>query len=62
VVADLVVLPAALLRVGGGGAAILESRRAARGKKGTWGIAIALATGTSAACFWLDDGSIGLFS
>lgn len=35
---------------------------ASRGKKVTWGIAIALATGTSAACFWLDDGSIGLFS
>ena len=35
---------------------------ATRGKKATWGIAIALATGTSAACFWLDDGSIGLFS
>jgi len=35
---------------------------ATRGKKVTWGIAIALATGTSAACFWLDDGSIGLFS
>jgi GPH family glycoside/pentoside/hexuronide:cation symporter len=35
---------------------------AARGKKATWAIAIALATATSAACFWLDDGSVGFFS
>lgn len=35
---------------------------AGSGKKATWAIAIALATATSAACFWLDDGSIGLFS
>jgi Na+/melibiose symporter-like transporter len=35
---------------------------AGSGKKATWAIAIALATVTSAACFWLDDGSIGLFS
>jgi glycoside/pentoside/hexuronide:cation symporter, GPH family len=41
----------------------LWSRVAARrGKKATWSFAIALATVTSAACFWLDDGSIGLFS
>jgi len=39
------------------------SRTAARhGKRATWGAAIALATLTSAACFWLRDGSIGLFS
>jgi GPH family glycoside/pentoside/hexuronide:cation symporter len=35
---------------------------ARRGKKATWSVAIALATVTSAACFWLDDGSVGLFS
>jgi GPH family glycoside/pentoside/hexuronide:cation symporter len=35
---------------------------AGSGKKATWAIAITLATVTSAACFWLDDGSIGLFS
>ena len=41
----------------------LWSRVAAvRGKKGTWSLAIALATVTSAACFWLEDGSVGLFS
>ena len=32
------------------------------GKRGTWGYAIALATLTSAACFWLGDGTIGTFS
>jgi Na+/melibiose symporter-like transporter len=41
----------------------LWSRMAARrGKRATWGAAIALAVATSAACFWLRDGSIGLFS
>lgn len=41
----------------------LWSRSAARyGKKATWRTAIALATVTSSACYWLDDGSIGLFS
>jgi len=32
------------------------------GKKATWGAAIILATATSAACFWLADGTIGFFS
>ncbi len=32
------------------------------GKRATWGCAIALATLTSAACFWLGDGTIGTFS
>ena len=32
------------------------------GKRATWGIAVTLATVTSAACFWLSDGSIGYFS
>jgi len=35
---------------------------AAHGKRATWGMGIALATVTSAACFWLHDGSVGLFS
>ena len=39
------------------------SRMAARfGKRATWGAAISLAVVTSAACFWLSDGSIGFFS
>ncbi|HTY19972.1 MAG TPA: MFS transporter [Myxococcota bacterium] len=39
------------------------SRMAARsGKRATWGAAIALAVVTSAACFWLRDGSVGFFS
>jgi Na+/melibiose symporter-like transporter len=39
------------------------NRLAARiGKRPTWGIAIVLATLTSAACFWLDEGTIGYFS
>jgi GPH family glycoside/pentoside/hexuronide:cation symporter len=39
------------------------NRVAARfGKRGTWGIAIVLATFTSAACFWLSEGTIGFFS
>ncbi|MBI3782504.1 MAG: MFS transporter [Deltaproteobacteria bacterium] len=32
------------------------------GKKATWGVAIVLATFTSAACFWLSDGTVGYFS
>lgn len=32
------------------------------GKRATWGVAIALATLTSAACWWLDEGRIGLFT
>src|SRR5262249_5277724 len=32
------------------------------GKKATWGAAIVLATVTSAACFWLAEGTIGFFS
>jgi glycoside/pentoside/hexuronide:cation symporter, GPH family len=32
------------------------------GKKATWGAAIILATVTSAACFWLAEGTIGFFS
>ncbi len=39
------------------------NRVAARlGKRETWGIAIALAVVTSAACFWLREGGIGYFS
>ena len=32
------------------------------GKRATWGVAILLATVTSAACFWLSPGGIGYFS
>jgi len=32
------------------------------GKRATWGFAIVLATVTSAACFWLHDGTVGYFS
>jgi len=32
------------------------------GKRATWGLAIALATGTSAACAWLSEGSVALFT
>jgi GPH family glycoside/pentoside/hexuronide:cation symporter len=32
------------------------------GKSATWGIAIGLATATSAACFWLGEGTVGYFS
>jgi GPH family glycoside/pentoside/hexuronide:cation symporter len=32
------------------------------GKRATWGVAIILATLTSAACFWLGPGSIGYFT
>lgn len=32
------------------------------GKRGTWGVAIGIATCTSAACFWLSPGSIGYFT
>jgi len=32
------------------------------GKRATWGFAITLATVTSAACFWLNDGTVGYFS
>jgi GPH family glycoside/pentoside/hexuronide:cation symporter len=32
------------------------------GKRTTWGMAIALATVTSAACFWLSPGSVGYFT
>jgi Na+/melibiose symporter-like transporter len=32
------------------------------GKRATWGVAIVLATVTSAGCFWLHPGSIGLFT
>jgi len=39
------------------------SRIAGRfGKKATWGVAIAFAVVTSAACFWLDTGTVGFFS
>jgi len=41
----------------------LWNRVAARfGKKATWGAAIALATVTSAACFWLTEGAVGYYS
>ena len=41
----------------------LWSRVAARlGKRITWGLAIALATMTSAGCFWLGPGTIGYFT
>ena len=32
------------------------------GKRATWGAAIALATATSAACYWLAEGTVGFFS
>ena len=32
------------------------------GKRATWGAAIAIATCTSAACWWLGEGSVGLFT
>jgi Na+/melibiose symporter-like transporter len=32
------------------------------GKRATWSMAIALATATSAACFWLEEGSVGYFT
>jgi Na+/melibiose symporter-like transporter len=32
------------------------------GKRATWGVAIALATLTSAGCWWLHEGSVGLFT
>jgi Na+/melibiose symporter-like transporter len=32
------------------------------GKRATWAISLVLAMATSAACFWLDDGTVGLFS
>jgi Na+/melibiose symporter-like transporter len=38
----------------------LLARRA--GKRATWGVAIALATLTSAACWWLAEGTVALFT
>lgn len=35
---------------------------ASHGKRTTWGVAIGIAIVTSAACYWLREGSIGLFS
>jgi GPH family glycoside/pentoside/hexuronide:cation symporter len=32
------------------------------GKKITWGVAIVMAIGGSAACWWLEEGSVGLFT
>ena len=32
------------------------------GKRDTWALAIAISTCTSAACWWLDEGSVGYFS
>jgi GPH family glycoside/pentoside/hexuronide:cation symporter len=32
------------------------------GKRTTWGTALVIATGTSAACFWLDEGTVGYFT
>lgn len=41
----------------------LWNRVSARfGKRTTWGMAVVIATLTSAACFWLDEGSVGYFS